>query len=51
MSANRSLYFDIMKQKVLDYLKKEALEVSFKFDLSDYRMIYRKPVEEQLSLF
>lgn len=51
MGANRSLYFDIMKQKVLDYLKKEALEVSFKFDLSDYRMIYRKPVEEQLSLF
>lgn len=51
MSANRSLYFDIMKQKVLDYLKKEALEVSFKFDLSDYGMIYRKLVEEQLSLF
>lgn len=51
MSANCSLYFDIMKQKVLDHLQKEASEVSFKFDLLDYGMIYRKPVEEQLSLF
>lgn len=51
MSADRSLYFDIMKQSILEHLQKKASEVTFKFKLLDYEMIYRKPVEEQLSLF